>query len=105
MRSDPTEPKSLRRAMLAIALAFVASCLVSTSTRADDSDWQSDAAVDQDLGAFDDPLLLRVLTELPDQNLELYSGQPLKQQPLFAQDDFFPQAPSQSNPNPRVPVP
>lgn len=74
-------------AVLALLLAAFA---LPASAQTQDSTWQAELQIDQELDAFEDPTLLRVLTLEPNSEKRLFGSQPFKQQPLFSQQDFRP---------------
>ena len=88
MTACPDMIRILRPAPLLVALFVVV--LLPLTVQAQDRTWQAEAQIDQELDAFEDPTLLRVLTLDPEPDPRLRRGQPFKQQPLFSQQDFRP---------------
>ena len=86
LRPDMTRMPRPASLLAALLVALV----LPITAQAQGGTWQAEAQIDQDLNAFEDPTLLRVLTLDPAPDPRLRSGQPFKQQPLFSQQDFRP---------------
>lgn len=105
MRHGAAQGRSRRRGLTARTVG--AAFLMLAAAPGAPAQPSVDAEVDLALGGFDDALLSRLLTELPESWPAPRGVPPFKQEPPAAQDDFRepPQPPPQQQQPPQQPQP